>query len=72
MQRVGVHRQERKPGILGFGNRSSGPMFIDVPDGELLVVTAKRLPKALLAKLLVELNHWTSPKMQGINVNAYG
>ncbi|WP_345402244.1 hypothetical protein [Nonomuraea salmonea] len=37
---VGVHRQEREPGVVGLADGAAHGVLVDVPDGEVLVVAA--------------------------------
>jgi hypothetical protein len=51
MQRVGVHRQQGEPDIVGFGDGSAWPMLVDVADVEVLIIAAGIVPEATGADL---------------------
>ena len=44
-----VHGDQREPGVVGFGDRSAGAMFINVADTEILQIAAVRFSIAVRA-----------------------
>src|SRR4051794_1244099 len=51
VKRVLVHRQQREPDIVGFGDRAPGTMFVDIADREILEMTPEALAIAVRANL---------------------
>jgi hypothetical protein len=56
MQWVLVHGQQSEPGIVGFRNGATGPMFIGITNSEILVIAAK----SFLIPVLANLDHAVS------------
>src|ERR1700730_18594960 len=57
MQGMGVHRQQREPRIVALGNGAAGTVFVDIADGEIVVIPAETFAVALWTDCLVTLHH---------------
>src|SRR6185437_15573434 len=58
---VGVHREQREPGVVALGGGGAIQEIIDVADDEIVVIPAEALAIALRADLIVAL-HRSTPK----------
>ena len=61
VHRVGVHRQQREPGVVGLADRAAGPVLVDVADLEVLVVAAEGFAVAVLADAFWRSGPWVAP-----------
>src|SRR5262245_23409931 len=64
VQRVGVHRQEREPDVVGLRDRATWAVLVHVADREVLVIAAEGFPVAFFPDLLHGLNHRGSPRQE--------
>src|SRR3546814_12904123 len=57
MQRVRVHRQQREPDVVRFGDGAAGPVLVDVADLEVLEIATDLLAITIGADLSDPVNH---------------
>src|SRR3546814_4929406 len=63
MQRVRVHRQQREPDVVRFGDGAAGPVLVDVADLEVLEIATDLLAITIGADLSDPVNHaFLSPR----------
>lgn len=57
MHRVGIHGQQRKPDVVGFRDRATGPMFVNITNIEVLKIPPEMFAISIGSDLLDVLHH---------------